>query len=171
METKVLVAYATKRGATAEIAGRIGGELRREGLDTDVVPVERLPGLESYQAVVLGSAVYIGQWRKAAAAWLKANASALAGKPVRLFSTGPTGDGAPGDLMKGWRFPTSLQADADRIRPRDIAVFHGVLDLKKLNAVEKWLVRRIGAPVGDYRDWQAIAAWARGIAAALRGAG
>ena len=167
MDIQVLVAYGTKYGATAEIAERIGQVLRQAGLRADVQPVERVGDLTPYQAVVLGSAVYIGQWRKKAAAFLKANQKALAERPVWLFSSGPTGEGDPVTLTQGWRFPSGLQPIADQIRPRDIALFHGAADVNKMNAIEKWMLKNVKAPAGDFRDWEAITAWATAIAAAL----
>ncbi len=170
MEHKVLVAYATKYGATAEIAEKIGATLRQAGLQADVQRVDRVGDVAAYGAVVLGSAVYIGRWVKAAAKFLEANAETLAGRPVWLFSSGPTGQGDPIQLMKGWRFPEALQPLADRIGPRDVAVFHGAIDVKKLNFIERLLVKGIKAPTGDFRDWDAITAWAAAIAAALKDA-
>lgn len=167
MDIKVLVAYATKKGATAEIAEEIGRVLQQAGLLTDILPTDRVTDLSPYKAVVLGSAVYIGQWQKKAAAFLQANEEKLAELPVWLFSSGPTGKGDPVQLMNGWRFPKALQSIADRIHTRDIAVFHGVLDLKKLNLVEKWMIKNVKAPLGDFRDWEAINAWARAISDAL----
>jgi hypothetical protein len=73
-----------------------------------------------------------------------------------LFSSGPTGEGEPVALMKGWRFPQAQQPVADRIKPRDVVLFHGVLDLGKLNLAEKLLVKAIKAPLADSRDWEAI---------------
>jgi menaquinone-dependent protoporphyrinogen oxidase len=131
MDIQVLVAYATKYGATAEIAEKIGHMVRQAGLRTDVLSTDRVSDLTPYGAVVLGSAVYAGQWRKEATTFLEANQKKLAERPVWLFSSGPTGEGDPVQLMKGWRFPEAQQSIADRIRPRDIAFFHGVLDMKK----------------------------------------
>lgn len=168
MNVQVLVAYATKYGATAEIAERIGQVLRQAGFHTDVLPVDQVGDLAAYQAVVLGSAVYVGQWRKEAANFLEVNEKMLAERSVWLFSSGPTGKGDPVQLVKGWRFPGSLQPIADRIRPRDIALFHGMLDMNKLSLAEKLMVKGIKAPVGDFRDWDAITSWASGIAAALK---
>jgi menaquinone-dependent protoporphyrinogen oxidase len=168
---KVLVAYASKYGATAEIAEKIGQVLCQAGLPTDVLPAERVGDLTPYGAVVLGSAVYIGLWRKQAATFLKANEQALAERPVWLFSSGPTGEGDPVELTQGWRFPKSLQPIADRIGPRDIAVFHGNVDAEKVNFIERGMIRQVKAPFGDFRDWEAIAAWATTIADALKEAG
>ena len=168
MDKQVLVTYATKYGATAEIAEKIGEVLRQAGLRTDVQPVERAGDVSRYDAVVLGSAVYIGRWRKEAAKFLKANEQALTGKAVWLFSSGPTGEGDPVEMVQGWRFPGSLQPIADRIGPRDIAIFHGATDVGKLNFLEKWMLKNVQAPVGDYRDWEAIAAWATAIADELQ---
>jgi menaquinone-dependent protoporphyrinogen oxidase len=168
---KVLVAYASKYGATAEIAEKIGQVLCEAGLDTDVLPADRVGDLTPYKAVVLGSAVYIGMWQKKAATFLKANEKPLAERPVWLFSSGPTGEGDPVELTQGWRFPKSLQPVADRIRPRDIAVFHGNVDAEKLNFIERAVIRNVKAQFGDFRDWDVITAWATAIADALKEAG
>ena len=168
MDVKVLVAYATKYGATAEIAEKMGQVLRQAGLPTDVLPTDRVSDLTTYQAIVLGSAVYAGQWRKEAVTFLKANEKTMAERPVWLFSSGPLGEGDPVQLMKGWRFPEAQQPIADRIRPRDIALFHGELDMEKLSFAEKLIVKGIKAPVGDFRDWDAIASWTATIADELK---
>jgi menaquinone-dependent protoporphyrinogen oxidase len=168
---KVLVTYGTKYGATAEIAEKIGQVLDQAGLSTDVLPVDQASDLAAYQAVVLGSAVYVGAWRKEASSFLKANEAVLAGKPVWLFSSGPTGEGDPVELGQGWRFPGALQPIADRIQPRDIAVFQGNADKEKMNRIDSWMIKTVKAPVGDFRDWDSIAAWATAIANALKGPG
>jgi menaquinone-dependent protoporphyrinogen oxidase len=168
---KVLVAYGTKYGATAEIAERIGQVLDQAGLSTDVLPANKVSNLEAYQAVVLGSAVYVGAWRKEAVNFFKANEAVLATKPVWLFSSGPTGEGDVEELLQGWRFPGKLQPIADRIQPRDIAVFHGNADPEKMGRIERWMIKQVNAPSGDFRDWDAITAWATGVASALKETG
>lgn len=89
MNIQVLVTYTTKYGATVEIAKKIGQVLGQAGLRTDVLPTDRISDLHSYKAVVLGSAVYIGRWRKEAVTFLKANEKVLAEQLVWLFSSGP----------------------------------------------------------------------------------
>jgi menaquinone-dependent protoporphyrinogen oxidase len=168
MDNQVLVAYATKYGATAEIAEKIGEALRQVGLHTDVLPVKRIKDLAPYHAVVLGSAVYIGQWLKEAAKFLQTHETALAQRQVWLFSSGPTGHGNPVELLKGWRLPVSLQPIVDRIRPHDIAVFHGDVNLYKINFIEKAMIKTVNALPGDFRDWEAITSWAATIAVVLK---
>ncbi len=169
METRVLVAYATKYGATAGIAEKIGQVLREAGLAVDVKPVGKAGEPTDYQAVVLGSAVYMGRWRKEATKFLRANEKALASRPVWLFNSGPLGEGDPVEMAGDLGFPKSLRPLADRIRPRDIAIFHGAVDLQKLNPLERWMFKKVNSPIGDFRDWDAIAAWASGITVALKG--
>jgi menaquinone-dependent protoporphyrinogen oxidase len=168
MDRRVLVAYATEHGGTAEIAERIGEVLREAGFRADVLPAGRDVDPAAYDAIVLGSGVYIGRWRHEAARFLKANEQALADLPIWLFSSGPTGDGDPTTLAGGWRLPGALRPIVERVEPRDVALFHGVLDGKRLNIIERWMIKNVKAPLGDYRDWEAITAWATAVAQALQ---
>jgi menaquinone-dependent protoporphyrinogen oxidase len=167
MSKQVLVAYATKHGATAEIAEKIGEVLNQAGVAAEVLPVAEVKDLESYGAVVLGSAVYIFRWRKEAVKFVKAKERQLSQLPVWIFSSGPTGEGDPVELANGWRFPKSLHPQIDRIQPREIVVFHGAIDLAKMKGLEKWMIKKVGPATEDSRDWESVASWARGIAAAV----
>jgi menaquinone-dependent protoporphyrinogen oxidase len=46
-------------------------------------------------------------------------------------------------------------------------VFAGKLDKAELGRLERTMVRAVRAPMGDYRDWDDIAAWAASIADSL----
>jgi menaquinone-dependent protoporphyrinogen oxidase len=163
----VLVAYGTKYGATAEIAKVIGETLVAAGVPADVVSADKAGDVAAYDAVVLGSAVYAGRWREEAVDFLLAREAALAARPTWIFSSGPTGEGDPATLLKGWRFPEAQQPIADRIMPRDLAVFGGAIDADKINLAERLILKMVKAPAGDFRDWDNIKTWANGIAAAL----
>jgi menaquinone-dependent protoporphyrinogen oxidase len=167
MQTYVLVAYASKYGATREIAERICQVLNASGLVADAEPIHEIRDLTPYTAVVLGSAIYAGQWMGEAIAFLKEHELLLARRPVWFFSSGPTGEGDPVELLKGWRFPEAHKALSERIQPRDTTVFHGALQMNRLNFAEKLIVKGVKAPVGDFRDWQAVTTWAERIAEAL----
>jgi menaquinone-dependent protoporphyrinogen oxidase len=167
MSGKVLVTYATKYGATAEIAEKIGALLQESGLSVDVVPVKQVKDLSPYMAVVLGSAVYIGRWRKEAVKFMESNEEALAARDVWIFSSGPTDEGDPVELVEGWTLPEKLQPVAERIQPHDIAVFHGAIDPEKMNFIERTMVKNIKVPTGDFRDWEMIAKWATAVANTL----
>lgn len=166
---KVLVTAASKHGATAEIAAEIGETLRNALRDTggeevvvDVRPVEQVGSVEGYDAVVLGSAVYAGHWLKPARELVDRQAGALAARPVWLFSSGPIGDPPK---------PEEEPVDAAGIREatgaREHRVFAGKLDKQTLGFGEKAVVLALRAPEGDFRDREAIRAWARDIAAGL----
>ena len=169
MDKNISVTYASKYGATKEIAEKIGEVLRLEGLQVDILPVDDVHDLKGYGAVILGSAVYIGKWQKEAAKFLQTHETNLMERPVWLFSSGPTGEGDPVELVEGCPLPADLQPVADRIQPRDIAVFHGHINPDKINSIEKWAIKSlVKKPFGDFRDWDAITGWAMSIAESLK---
>lgn len=168
MENRVLVVYASKYGSTEAIAVRIGEAIRQAGITVDVRKAEEIVDVTQYRAVVLGSAVYAGQWLKEAVKFLENNEKALTERMVWFFSSGPTGEGDPVKLMKGWQFPDAQKPIADRIGPRDVITFHGDLEMQKLNFAEKLIIKGVRAPVGDFRKWDEITAWGADIGATLR---
>jgi menaquinone-dependent protoporphyrinogen oxidase len=168
MTARVLVTYASKHGATAEIAEKIKSTLLQHGLFADILPADEVTNPAPYQAVVLGSAVYVGQWRRSAVRFLREHRQALAEKQVWIFSSGPTGKGDPESLLNGWTVPTNVKPVVEELHPRDVAVFGGTLSDGKMNFFEKWITRKVKAPVGDFRNWDAIEEWAQGIASDLK---
>jgi menaquinone-dependent protoporphyrinogen oxidase len=160
---KVLVTHASKHGSTGEIAGFIARTLTELGHDVDCLPVDAAPDPERYEAVVLGSAVYIGSWLAEATSFARGNADSLARRPVWLFSSGPMGT----ELDDAEEQPKEMDELRNRITPRDHRVFFGVLDPKKLGFGERMVVKAIRAPVGDFRNWEDIREWTEGIAEAL----
>ena len=161
----MLVASASRHGATREIAEAIAAELREAGHEVEDRPVEEVDGIDGYDAVVLGSAVYVGRWLPPARELVQERAEALSRRPVWLFSSGPVGDPPrpEGDAA------VDVSEIATAVGAREHRIFPGRLDRAELGLRERAIVKVVGAQEGDARDWEAVGAWARGIAQALRG--
>ena len=177
----VLVAYASRHGATKGIAEWIADTLRAEGLEVTLAAVAESTDVAGYDAFVIGSAAYMGHWLDDATAFVRRHRELLMGRPVWLFSSGPVGD-APVDAKGRDAIEASRPLDFDEfaatIGPRDEAVFFGAWDP---TAPPVGMIERLGAPLlrlpgirskipaGDFRNRPAIEAWSRGIARDLRG--
>jgi menaquinone-dependent protoporphyrinogen oxidase len=157
---RVLIVAASKHGATSEIAAAIARTLADSGIDAHVELAADASGVERYDAVVLGSAVYAGRWLKSARQFAARHAEALAARPVWLFSSGPTG---PPDPVKDWE-PQDVAELRSWLEPRGHRVFAGELDTGRLGLAERAIVRALHAPAGDFRDWDAVTAWSGQIA-------
>ena len=149
---KVLVAAASRHGATWEIGEAVGEALREHGLDADVKRAEEVYDLVAYDAVVLGSAVYIGKWLDLARDLVERRADELATLPVWLFSSGPIGD----QLRPAPDEAVAVEGLVSATRARGHRLFGGKLDKKKLSFGEKAVVVAFRAPEGDFRDWDEI---------------
>jgi menaquinone-dependent protoporphyrinogen oxidase len=162
---KILVAAASKHGATEGIAEAIGTELVSRGMTVTVAPVDRVGSAAGYDAVVLGSAVYLGKWMKPAKEFATRESATLSSIPVWLFSSGPIGAAAadpdPGDRRQGDEIAKAIGA-------RDHRLFAGKLDRERLSLLERAPVRMAKLPDGDFRPWDEIRAWAAEIAEALQ---
>jgi menaquinone-dependent protoporphyrinogen oxidase len=158
----VLVTAATKYGATTEIAQAIAEVLGERGLEPTVLPPEQVKGVDVYDAVVVGSAVYAGHWLKPARELIERHAAGLAGRPVWLFSSGPVGD-----PPKPEEDPVDVADLLAATGARDHRVFAGKLVRKQLSFPERAIVTALRVPVGDFRDWTEIHQWAAQIADAL----
>lgn len=161
--SRVLVAYATKHGATREIAEAIAHELRAAGHDAAAQAAEDVGALDRYDAVVVGSAVYMKRWRRSARRLLQRNHAVLAERPLWIFSSGPCGS----DPDPSWSEPPKVVAEAQRLGMRGHVVFGGRLPTEPSSFVERAMVKNTPAAQRDLRDWDEIRGWAREIAAAL----
>lgn len=174
----VLVAYATRHGATRGIAERIAERLRSQGLDAEARRAAEVRDAGRYDAFVVGGAAYMWHWLGDATSFVEHNRRLLAGRPTWLFSSGPIGT----DLVdKDGRdvFESSIPKEFPKLRelvhPRGEKVFFGAYDplAKPVGVAERFMAlmpasARDSLPKGDFRDWPAIEAWADEIAAALR---
>jgi menaquinone-dependent protoporphyrinogen oxidase len=165
----VLVTYASKHGATAEIAQAVARCLRNEGVDAECLEVHEARSLEPYDAVVLGSAVYMKRWRGEARRFLHRQADALAKRPFWIFSSGPVGPPQE-DPDPEWIEPAKVVAEAERLGVRGHVVFGGRLP-EDGGFTSRAMRRNIPEEFQDRRDWEEIESWAKSIAAELQATG
>lgn len=165
----VLIAYASKHGSTAEIAQAIGDALTTMGFSADVRPAREVRSLAMYSAVIVGSAVQVGRWQGDALDFIKRFERELAVRPTWLFSSGPTGGSPDADTLVARAAaspdavppPKDVARRAATIAARGHATFPGKVGAGVGGIFEKWV------PKGDWRDFNAIRAWASGIGAEL----
>ena len=162
---RVLIAVASRHGATGEIGKAIATALAAEGIASEMQPPEGVQAIDGFDAVVIGSGVYAGHWLKPARQFVTHHAATLRQRPVWLFSSGPLGDPlAPKDE------PLEVAELVEMTAARGHRIFAGRLARDGLSIGERALVKIVRAPYGDYRDWPEIAEWAREIAGHLRAA-
>ena len=163
---RVLVAYATKTGSTAGIAQAIGEELGQMGLEADVRPADSVTDVRGYEAVILGSAVYIGRWRKEALRLGSRHAAELRQKPVWLFESGPTDASAD----EGKAVPAKAAvALAAQLGARQHVIFGGRFEPEQAGRFTRSMIARSDkSPYGDFRNFERIRGWARAIGEELR---
>jgi menaquinone-dependent protoporphyrinogen oxidase len=166
MTAQVLVAYASKKGSTAGIAEAVAKELRSAGHTADVAEMGTVSSLEGYDAVVIGAPVYAGKVMGEVASFAKHHRDGLARLPLAGFVTGI----APvfpktGDVKD---FTDQLVAALQPATPVTVTMFAGTLDPAKLSLVERGLTSILKVPTGDFRDWNSIAEWAKGLPGILK---
>ncbi len=193
---RILVAYATMAGSTADVAQAVGEEITKSGLQVDVLPLSDVKDLEAYDGVVVGGPMIMG-WHRAALGFLKKHRSAFQRIPLAVFvmalsltQTGETSvDGMP--ITMDEKLPKPPQKvgrlnfreryarvsnyvqpiiSATRpVKPVSIGLFGGRLEYGRL----KWwavlfVMLIIQAPAGDRRNWTAIRSWAAGLPTAFQ---
>lgn len=160
---RMLVTAASRHGSTMEMASAIGRALTEIGLEVEVRPIHELDGVAGYRAVVVGSGVYMGRWLPEATEFVERHAVELRARPVWLFSSGPVGSPDP----KPEGDPTGIDQLVAAVHARGHRTFTGRLDRGRLGIGERLVVSAVRAPEGDFRDWEALADWAKEIAVGL----
>jgi menaquinone-dependent protoporphyrinogen oxidase len=166
MNASVLVAYATRYGSTQEVAEAIAATLLESGLHVDLRAMQDVETLEGYDAVVLGTALYMYHWHKDAVRFLARHRAALAKRPVAIFTLGPVHD--PHDDKEFGDARTQLDKELAKypwLEPVALELFGGAFDPAKLRFPLNVLAGK--APASDARGWTAIRAWAHDLAAKL----
>jgi menaquinone-dependent protoporphyrinogen oxidase len=160
MTPRVLVAYGSKMGSTAEIAEAIGRELRKQGLRADVLPATSVRDVRSYEFVVIGSAIYGGRWRRECQRLLERHQLQLMRRHVWLFQSGLSVV-SPGPYKDPT--PPVVRRLAAVVGANIPVTFPGRLTRESARGLIPRLMAR--QPLaGDHRDWERIRRWAADIA-------
>ncbi|MFQ3536114.1 MAG: flavodoxin domain-containing protein [Aggregatilineales bacterium] len=156
---KLLVAYATKAGSTAEIAEFMGNALREAGAQADVLPLRQVRDLSGYSGAILGSAIRMGKVLPELVNFVRLHAAALCQMPIAYFNVNMTlMDDTPESRAIVDSYFNPLRAICEPVR---VGAFAGRMDYAKLG----WLLRfflsksKEGIPEGDWIDWAAIRTW------------
>lgn len=160
---RVLVTAASRHDATSGIAREIATTIGARGIEVECLAPGAISAVDGFDAVVLGSAVYMGRWLPEARDFVDRFAADLTARPVWLFSSGPIGE-----PPKPTENATDVAPLVERLAARGHASFSGALRSERLGMRERLVVRAFRAPDGDFRPWDAVRAWATAIAHELQ---
>ncbi len=158
MTRKILIAYASKAGSTAEIATRMGQTLVKNNIAVDVLPVNKVSDLSAYSAVIVGSAIRMSKPLPEVLTFIEKNQAVLQKIPFHVFIACMTLN----EDTEANRKTVSAYLDPVRalVKPTTEGLFAGVMDLGKLPLLEQLMMRMMKAPQGDFRNWDLINGWA-----------
>jgi menaquinone-dependent protoporphyrinogen oxidase len=168
---KTLVTCATRTGSTAGVAEAIAKTLREHGTQVDVISMQEVTEITSYQAVVAGSAIQNRQWLPEAFQFVRTHQAELNQKPFVMFAVCMTLAMKNGESYRpqilDWLAPVCRL-----VPPVSEGIFAGALDIGKIPSFGDRLKFRLSVlfgvwSEGDHRDWDAIHAWAESLPAKL----
>jgi menaquinone-dependent protoporphyrinogen oxidase len=159
---KVLVAYASWAGSTADVAERIAEVLNGSGFAAEAVRAKDVRDLSSYDAVVLGTAVHAGKLHPDALKFARRNAADLGSKPFAAFVVCLAMKGS--DEKARATAAAYLEPVRQQVKPLSEGLFAGAYDPQKLDFVLRQIMKMIKAPPGDFRKWDDVEAWASSLA-------
>jgi menaquinone-dependent protoporphyrinogen oxidase len=161
MNNRILVTYATRAGSTAEIAAAIGKSLSERGFTVDVKPVKDKPSLNGYQAVIMGSAIRMGNWLPEALDFVKANQSTLKALPVALYTVHMLNTGDD-ETSRSARL-AYLNNVRSLLNSAEEVYFTGKMDFSRLSFLDRFIANMVKAVESDQRDWEKIKQWSNTI--------
>ncbi|MEA4906049.1 MAG: twin-arginine translocation signal domain-containing protein [Chloroflexi bacterium] len=162
---RLLVAYATRAGSTAEVAARIGDTLAGGGRRVDVRPAGTVDDVRPYQAVVVGSAIRMGSLLPEAMRFIEKHQADLLQRSFSAFVV--CLDMATPDETTLQTVSAYLDPVRALVPPAHAGLFAGVMNPDKLSLLDRMIaVNMIQSPVGDFRRWDQIDAWAAGLGVA-----
>lgn len=161
MPNKILIAYASKCGSTGEVANAIAEELVKRGQTVEVRLAHKVNSVNGYSAVMVGSAIRMGNWLPEALTFVEQNAPALQHLPTAFFTVHMlnTDDSAASRQARA-----SYLDGVHKFMTTPIEVFFaGKLELAKMSWLDRFISTAMKAHDEDKRDWNVIRSWAQTI--------
>lgn len=157
-----MVTYATKYGSTQEVAEEIAATIRKNGLTTDIQPMQEVKTIEKYNSIIMGAPLSMFHWNKDAHRFLLRHRDVLIKLPVAVFALGPTH--VPYDKEEWQSSRDQLNKELSIypwFKPVAIEMFGGRYDPSKLHFPISLFTGKV--PASDIRDWEKIRSWAGNI--------
>lgn len=161
---RVLVAFSTSKGSTGEVAETIASEIRSAGWEAEAVNLNDVHLPEEFNHVILGGPVYYGKIREVKA-FVEKYEEALRDRLTGAFAVGMAFAVDDEEQIAAGR--KALDDSTAPLRPAHLGYFAGRIDPGKLSLLEKAAIKMVKSPVGDFRDWEEIRAWAREVVKSL----
>jgi len=158
----ILITYGSARGGTEGLAEMVAAGLRDEGFGVDLLPAAEVTGVDGYELVIVGGALYAFRWHRAARRFVKRHTAELRRRPTYFFSSGPLDASATTKQIPPVR---GVQTLMKRVGARGHVTFGGRLlpDAKGFPASA--MAKK---QAGDWRDAAQVRDWVRSVAADLR---
>lgn len=158
---RILIAYASVRGSTGEVAQAVAETVTKRGFAVDLLTVKKVRDLKSYRAVVIGSAIRFGKWLSEASDFVRDHREQLAQVPTSYFTVCITlRENTAETRAKAYGF---LEPVRQMLRPKSEGWFAGKIDYDRAALWERLLGKAMKIPGGDFRDWDAIRKWAEQV--------
>jgi menaquinone-dependent protoporphyrinogen oxidase len=158
MKKKVLVCYASRYGSTGEIAEAIAESLEKMEVSTEVTRVEDVRNLEGFDAVILGSPLYMGKMLPEAREFVHKFRGPIARLPLYVFVAGYTFRERLEEYLKSGE--DAIDAIRLYVTPADTGYFAGRIDPDRVSGPDREILLMGGVHPGDFRDWDRINKWA-----------
>jgi len=160
--SNILVCYATRYGSTIDIAAIIGNELEAAGHHVVVSPVADVEDPAKYDAIVIGSPLYMGKWLAEARDFVSRFRFPLKERPVAVFSVGYSLKDRKREHLKSGE--NALVDIRVFITPVSAGFFPGKVDPDRMSPPDKAIVTLGGVTPGDFRNEDLVRSWAKDLA-------
>ncbi len=141
---KVLIAYSSKYGSTKSCAVKLAENLR---YDTEIIDVQKSkPDPRVYDAVIIGSPVYMGKLNKPAAVYCELYREQLLDKPLGLFICHMDRD-KDSDEQLASVYPADILSHS-----RVNKGFGGAYLVSNMNIFYKMIIKKAAGVTQDKRD-------------------